>query len=104
MTEFESRVYDLVMRVPEGMVTTYGDIAKALGNRGLSRAVGNALHKNPLEGIVPCHRVVNGQGKLAPLFVFGGLVRQKELLEYEGVEVINFTVDLEEYRYNFGLT
>ena len=104
MTEFESRVYDLVMKVPEGMVTTYGDIAKALGNRGLSRAVGNALHKNPLEGIVPCHRVVNGQGKPAPLFVFGGVQRQKELLAYAGVDVINFTVDLEEYRYNFGLT
>ncbi|MCR5653888.1 MAG: MGMT family protein [Ruminococcus sp.] len=101
MTEFESRVYDLVMKVPEGMVVTYGDIAKALGNRGLSRAVGNALHKNPFEGIVPCHRVANGEGKLAPLFVFGGLERQKQLLEFEGIEVINFKVDLEEYRYTF---
>ena len=101
MTEFESRVYDLVMQIPEGMVTTYGDIAKALGSRGLSRAVGNALHKNPLEGIIPCHRVVTGQVRLAPLFVFGGLERQKELLEFEGVEVINFKVDLEEFRYTF---
>ncbi len=98
MTDFELSVYNAVREIPEGYVATYGDIARRLGNRGLSRAVGNALHKNPYEGIVPCHRVVNSEGRLAPLFVFGGLDRQKELLEAEGVEVINYKVDLEIFR------
>lgn len=101
MTDFELSVYNKVREIPEGNVTTYGEIAKALGNRYLSRAVGNALHKNPYEGEVPCHRVVKGDGSLAPMFVFGGLNRQKDLLEFEGVEVINFKVDLSEYGFKF---
>ena len=101
MTDFELSVYNAVRKIPEGCVSTYGDIARALGNRGLARAVGNALHKNPYEGVVPCHRVVKGDGSLAPAFVFGGIFRQKELLQSEGVEVINFKVDLEAYRYIF---
>ncbi len=101
MTDFELSVYNAVKKVPRGFVTTYGDIARYLGNRGLARAVGNALHKNPYEGIVPCHRVVKGDGSLAPSFVFGGITRQKELLEFEEVEVINFKVDLEVFRYIF---
>ena len=80
MTDFELSVYNAVKEIPEGCVSTYGDIARRLGNRGLARAVGNALHKNPYEGIVPCHRVVKGTGELAPAFVFGGIFRQKELL------------------------
>lgn len=101
MTDFELSVYEAVKRIPEGYVATYGEIARYLGNRGLARAVGNALHKNPYEGIVPCHRVVKGDGSLAPAFVFGGIFRQKELLEFEGVEVINFKTDLEVFGYKF---
>lgn len=102
MTEFERKVYELTKSIPEGMVSTYGDIAEALGNRGLSRVVGNALHKNPYEGIVPCHRVVNREGKMAKNFGFGGPILQRKLLENEGVEVINFKVDLKEYGYKFN--
>lgn len=101
MTDFEKRVYELVCQVPEGMVTTYGDIARALGDRRMCRAVGNALHKNPYDGVVPCHRVVNSQGKLADAFVFGGHHEQKARLEHEHVEVVDLRVDLEVYRYIF---
>ncbi len=101
MTDFERRVYELVKQVPEGMVTTYGDIARALGNRRMCRAVGNALHKNPYEGIVPCHRVVNSEGRLADAFAFGGSHIQKERLESENVEVVDLRVNLEVYRYIF---
>ena len=101
MTEFEKKVYELVSQVPEGMVTTYGDIARALGNRRMCRAVGNALHKNPYDGIVPCHRVVNSQGRLSDAFVFGGHHEQKARLEREHVEVVDLHVDLEVYRYIF---
>lgn len=48
MTEFEKRVYDIVRKVPEGKVITYGRIAELLGSRNYSRAVGNAMHKNPV--------------------------------------------------------
>lgn len=101
MTDFELEVYELTKRIPEGKVTTYGDLAEALGNRSLARAVGNALHKNPYEGVVPCHRVVNVDGKLAKNFGFGGPLIQRKLLEKEGIEVINFRVDLKEYGYKF---
>ncbi len=101
MTDFEFKVYELTKKIPEGMVTTYGDIAQALGNRGLARAVGNALHKNPYEGEVPCHRVVRRDGKMAKNFGFGGLIAQRKLLENEGVEVVNFKVDLREFGYRF---
>jgi len=46
-----------------------------------------ALHANPLPGVIPCHRVVNREGRLAPGFAFGGEMRQKELLEKENVFV-----------------
>ena len=101
MTEFEEKVYQLTMQIPEGKVSTYGDIAEALGSRGLARAVGNALHKNPYEGLVPCHRVVNRDGRMAENFGFGGPFAQRKLLEDEGVNVINFRVDLDEYGYKF---
>lgn len=91
------RIYDAVRSIPCGRVATYGQIAALAGNRFYARAVGNALHNNPLPGIIPCHRVVNAQGRLAPGFAFGGEKRQRELLESEGVEVKNGRVDLKKY-------
>ena len=58
---FES-VYKLLKTVPKGKVVTYGDIAKALGNKRMSRQVGFALHVNPEPITIPCHRVVNRFG------------------------------------------
>ena len=87
MKNFYEKVYDIVAQIPKGKVTTYGCIAMRLGNIRLSRLVGNALHANTDPVNVPCHRVVNREGKLAPMYVFGGIDVQKERLENEGVEV-----------------
>ncbi len=92
-------VYEAVSRVPFGKVATYGQIAMAIGRPRAARQVGWALHVNPKPGIIPCHRVVNRFGGLAPAFAFGGRDIQKQLLEAEGVEVDEgYTVDLERYR------
>lgn len=77
-------VYDIVRKIPAGKVMSYGDVAKQAG-LGSPRVVGNCLHKNPYPHSVPCHRVVNAQGRLAPAFAFGGPDRQRSLLEQEGV-------------------
>ena len=84
------RVYDVVRFIPAGYVTTYGQIARLLGNPRMSQVVGFALHVNPEPGIIPCHRVVNRFGGLADAFAFGGGNRQRDLLEQEGV---TFTSD-----------
>lgn len=78
------KVYELVRKVPKGKVTTYGAIGKQLSMS--PRVVGQALHNNPYEGDVACHRVVNKEGRIAPNFAFGGLDIQKKLLESEGVK------------------
>lgn len=92
MTELSKKIYEIVRNIPEGEVMTYGRIAEMLGNKRLARVVGNTLHKNPTPIIVPCHRVVNAKGELAKNFGFGGIERQKELLESEGVEIIDYRV------------
>ncbi len=99
MTEgFFGKVYEAVKRIPEGKVATYGQIAAMCGNPSCSRIVGCALHVNPEPGVVPCHRVVNREGRLAPAFAFGGSGAQRALLEKEGVAVReDDTVDLSIY-------
>ncbi len=84
MTAFE-RIYEVVKRIPRGRVCTYGQVARLAGSPRWARAVGYALHQNPEPGVIPCHRVVNREGALAPGFAFGGENRQRELLEAEGV-------------------
>lgn len=97
---FES-VYQALMLIPRGKVVTYGQIARAIGAPRMARQVGYALHANPKPGIIPCHRVVNREGKLAGAFAFGGLQAQQKLLEEEGVEVVNSAVDLSKFGYTF---
>ena len=90
------KVYELVRQIPKGRVTTYGVIGKKLHMS--PRVVGQALHANPYEGDVPCHRVVNREGRIAPNFAFGGLDIQKKLLESEGVTFKdNLHVNLDNY-------
>ena len=92
------RVYEVVRRIPAGKVATYGQIAAMMGNVRWARAVGYALHCNPDPGGIPCYRVVNREGKLAPAFAFGGREVQAELLRQSGVEVsAEGTVDLAKY-------
>lgn len=97
MSFFEN-VYEAVQLIPRGKVATYGQIARMIGAPRSSRAVGYALHVNPRPGVIPCHRVVNREGRLAPAFAFGGPEIQARLLESEGVRVsADFVVDLEKY-------
>ena len=69
---FFENVYEAVQLIPRGKVATYGQIARMIGAPRSSRAVGYALHANPRPGVIPCHRVVNREGRLAPAFAFGG--------------------------------
>lgn len=91
------RIYEAVKKIPKGCVATYGQIAQMAGNKGMARAVGNALHKNPDPDNIPCYRVVNSKGELSGAFAFGGAERQEELLKADGIEVINGKVSLKEY-------
>lgn len=92
------KIYEAVCRIPEGKVATYGMIAAMTGNPRRARVVGYALHSNPAPGVIPCHRVVNREGKTAPAFAFGGEGRQRELLEREGVKFLpDGRVDMEKY-------
>ena len=85
MSSLADKVYEFVRNIPQGKVATYGQIALHLGNRNFARAVGNILHDNPDPEHIPCHRVVNAQGRLSRSYAFGGVAAQRCLLESEGV-------------------
>lgn len=85
MDTFHQMVYALVARIPAGTVATYGQIAELAGNPRAARMVGWAVHSSPRELHLPCHRVVNRFGKLAPEGVFGGVEVQRAMLQAEGV-------------------
>ena len=91
------RIYEAVKRIPKGKVATYGQVAALAGNARMSRAVGNALHRNPDPEGTPCYRVVNSKGELSGEFAFGGAGAQARLLEADGIEVRDGRVDLEVY-------
>lgn len=91
------RIYEAVKKIPKGHVATYGKVAELAGDAKMARAVGNALHKNPDPEHIPCFRVVNAKGELAGAFAFGGESVQAQLLEADGIEVIDGKVDLKKY-------
>lgn len=100
MTFFE-QVYALVQQIPPGFVTTYGDIARALGTRD-ARRVGHALHANPCGDITPCHRVVNKDGRLSESYAFGGSIEQYAKLREEGIVFLDRThVDLSKHLFKY---
>lgn len=96
MNTFE-RIYEVVRRIPYGKVATYGQVASYAGNPHWSQVVGYALHSNPDPDNIPCFRVVNRFGEPSSAFVFGGVNRQIELLQSEGIEVKDGRVDLSRY-------
>lgn len=97
---FYDDVYKAVMAIPEGKVATYGQIAALAGRPRAARVVGYALHKNPMPGVIPCHRVVNAKGFLAKSFAFGGIGVQYEMLLNEGVVFLpDGAVDMEKCRW-----
>ncbi|MBN1544443.1 MGMT family protein [Candidatus Woesearchaeota archaeon] len=103
--DFNTRVWELCKRIPEGKVSTYKELARALGTVAY-RAVGNALNRNPRGGwttegpeMIPCHRVVNSDGRVGG---FARGTRKKiELLEKEGVRVSDGRVDLKKHLFSF---
>jgi methylated-DNA-[protein]-cysteine S-methyltransferase len=80
-TEFQRRVYEETRAIPPGEVRTYGEIAQAIGKPGASRAVGNALGRNPACIVIPCHRVVGANGGLGGFT--SGLRWKRALLQLE---------------------
>jgi methylated-DNA-[protein]-cysteine S-methyltransferase len=82
-------VYDLLLKIPAGNVSTYGDLAKALDRPTASRLIGRILGRNPNPVQVPCHRIVMSDGKLGGYLY--GIARKKELLEKEGISFKNDT-------------
>ncbi len=82
---FFEKVYDVVALIPKGKVMTYGQIAQRLGGFYSGRTVGFAMRAAPAVRKLPCHRVVNKQGSMAPGFCFGGEDKQRALLKKEGV-------------------
>ncbi len=88
--KFDDYFYSLVKQIPKGRVSTYGELARALGDIRASRAVGKMLNQNPYAPIVPCHRVVMSDGSLGG---FGGGIKKKiRLLDKEGVKVQDYNI------------
>ena len=91
-------VYEVVKKIPEGKVASYGQVARAIGSPRAARQVGWALHCNPQPGVIPCHRVVFADGSLTNGFAFGGREVQRALLENEGVEFSEeYKIDMKKY-------
>jgi len=84
--KFSEKVYKITKKIPRGRVSTYGEIAHALNTKAY-RAVGSALNKNPYAPIVPCHRVINSDGKIGG-FV-DGTNKKIKMLEKESIKVKN---------------
>ncbi len=99
---FPRRVHDAVRTVPEGFVTTYGDVAAALGNPRMARQVGWALSRLPGDTDVPWHRVINRFGAISFRGEVSRSMEQQRLLEDEGIEFdAEARCDLEELRWLF---
>jgi methylated-DNA-[protein]-cysteine S-methyltransferase len=85
--DFYQRVYDVARTIPPGATLTYGDIAKRLGDAGSARAVGQALGRNPIPVIVPCHRVTAAGGRTGGFSAPGGAATKLKLLAIEGAQL-----------------
>ena len=81
-TAFQQAVWQALLRIPTGQTTSYGSLGRQIGNPAAVRAVGAAVGRNPLSVVVPCHRVLGGDGSLTGYA--GGLERKAALLRLEG--------------------
>ena len=86
ITEFEKKVYKETLKIPRGKLKTYKEIGENINSKGY-RAIGNALNKNPIPIIIPCHRVIGSNKKLTGFR--GELTMKKKLLEKEGLKIKN---------------
>ncbi len=96
----EQKIYKKLLEVPKGQITTYGELAKAVGLKNGQRVVGQIMNKNPYPVIIPCHRVVMSTGKIGG-YAFGENIKIK-LLNDEGIQIKNGKIlDLENRVYRF---
>lgn len=96
----EQKIYKKLLEVPKGQITTYGELAKAVGLKNGQRVVGRVMNKNPYPVIVPCHRVIMSTGKIGG-YAYGEHIKAK-LLKDEGIEIENDKIlDLENRIYRF---
>lgn len=98
MKTFRSRIYETLKKVPRGKVTTYKALARAVNSRAF-RAVGTAMNKNPYAPKIPCHRVINADGKVGGFA--SGTKKKIQMLRKEGVEIKNGRIDLKKYELIF---
>lgn len=87
--EFHRKVYEIARTIPPGRTMTYGEIAKRLGVPHESREVGQALGRNPIAVIVPCHRVLGADGKMGGFSASGGVATKRRILEIEGAAALS---------------
>lgn len=86
LPDFNQKVYAIARMIPPGSTMTYGEIAERLGDKSLSRDVGQALGQNPVPLIVPCHRVLAAGGKTGGFSAPGGVASKLRLLTIEGAQ------------------
>ncbi len=84
-SEFNKRIYELVLLIPKGKVATYGQLALMAGKPNGARLTGKAMKNTPIDMDIPSHRVVNAAGNTAPDYVFESKRHQRAMLEAEGV-------------------
>ncbi len=90
-TPFQQKVWQELQRIPHGKTLSYGELAKKIGNPKASRAVGMANNRNKVSVIVPCHRVIGGDGKLVGYA--SGLSYKEWLLDHEGIDLESLTFE-----------
>ena len=96
----EQKIYKKLLEVPKGQITTYGELAKAVGLKNGQRVIGKIMNKNPYPVIVPCHRVVMSTGKVGG-YAYGEKIKTK-MLNDEGIQIKNGKIlDLENRIYRF---
>jgi methylated-DNA-[protein]-cysteine S-methyltransferase len=89
VSEFNRKVYDVARAVPPGRTITYGEIARKIGvGPEMARDVGQALGRNPIPIIVPCHRVLAASGKMGGFSANGGIATKRRMLEIEGAAAL----------------
>ncbi len=85
--KLEEKVYKKLLEVPAGKVTTYGELAKAVGIKDGQRLIGKIMNKNPYPVIIPCHRVIKSDGKIGG-YAWGEKIKTSMLLR-EGIKITN---------------
>jgi methylated-DNA-[protein]-cysteine S-methyltransferase len=87
VSDFHRRIYDATRRIGWGETATYGELARQVGSPGAARAVGQAMGRNPIPIIIPCHRVLAGGRKIGGFSAHGGAATKTHLLALEGVHL-----------------